>query len=91
MVTGVAFSPFTLLSDDKIRRTAVYDQFGGGRQGGISPSAKNPNISLITDPKTGLQHGYSDGWNGDGCFHYTGESQHGDQELKAGNAAILEY
>lgn len=36
----------------------------------------------------GEPHGYYDGWLG-GCFHYTGEGQRGDQEMKGGNAAIL--
>jgi hypothetical protein len=27
----------------------------------------------------------------DGCYHYTGEGQHGDQEIKSGNAAILRH
>jgi hypothetical protein len=27
----------------------------------------------------------------DGCFHYTGEGQHGDQQMKSGNAAILNH
>jgi hypothetical protein len=27
----------------------------------------------------------------DGCFHYTGEGQRGDQQMKSGNAAILNH
>ena len=27
----------------------------------------------------------------DGCYHYTGEGQYGDQEMKSGNAAILSH
>ncbi len=36
-------------------------------------------------------HGYFDGWKSDGCFHYTGEGQLGDQEMRQGNAAILNH
>jgi AraC-like DNA-binding protein len=31
------------------------------------------------------------GWMTDGCYHYTGEGQYGDQEMKSGNAAILTH
>jgi hypothetical protein len=33
----------------------------------------------------------ADGWREDGCFHYTGEGQYGDQQMKSGNAAILNH
>lgn len=39
----------------------------------------------------GEPHGYFDGWRADGCFHYTGEGQRGDQQMKSGNAAILNH
>jgi hypothetical protein len=40
----------------------------------------------------GKKYGYNfDGWMADGCYHYTGEGQHGDQEMKSGNAAILRH
>ncbi|HEX3173815.1 MAG TPA: hypothetical protein VHQ43_06320 [Solirubrobacterales bacterium] len=50
-----------------------------------------PNVFVFSDPTAGQRHGYYDGWLGDGCFHYTGEGQRGDQELKSGNAAILSH
>lgn len=59
--------------------------------GGISPSRRTPNVLLFSDPATGKQHGYHDEWRTDGCFHYTGEGQRGDQEMRAGNAAILNH
>jgi len=48
-------------------------------------------VFLFTDPKTGLEHGYRDQWKDDGCFHYTGEGQRGDQEMKSGNAAVVNH
>jgi hypothetical protein len=40
----------------------------------------------------GKKYGYNfDGWMPDGCYHYTGEGQHGDQEMKSGNAAIFRH
>ena len=32
-----------------------------------------------------------DGWQSDGCFHYTGEGQRGDQKMIRGNSAILRH
>jgi hypothetical protein len=51
----------------------------------------SPNVFLFTDPITGSEHGYTDGWQSDGCFHYTGEGQRGDQQMKSGNAAVLNH
>lgn len=61
-------------------------------QGGISPSAKSPNVFIITAP-AGEKHGYIyDGYNeDDGYYHYTGEGQHGDQQMVQGNRAIRDH
>jgi hypothetical protein len=73
-----------------IRRTVVHDRFGGSRQGGTIPSRTTPNIMLFKDPKVGQSHGSFDGWVGK-HFYYTGHGQSGDQNLKAGNAAVLAH
>jgi hypothetical protein len=75
----------------RIQRVALQDQYGGRKQGGIGPSRKSPNVFVFSDPVAGEPHGYYDGWQMDGCFHYTGEGQRGDQEMKSGNAAILNH
>lgn len=75
----------------KILRKVLHQRFGGQQQGGISPSAQTPNIFIFYDPETGEQHGYYDNWQADGCLHYTGEGQRGDQEMKSGNAAIYHH
>ena len=46
---------------------------------------------IFSDPVAGERHGYFDGWREDGHFHYTGEGQRGDQQMKSGNAAILRH
>jgi hypothetical protein len=69
----------------------LHKEFGGRWQGGIGPSRKSQNVFVFSDSAAGEPHGYYDGWLGDGCFHYTGEGQHGDQEMKSGNAAILNH
>ncbi len=73
---------------DRIKRTELHQKYGGRGQGGISPSAKSKNVMIFTDPKTGVQHGYYDGWKDDGLFHYTGEGQHGDQTMTSGNRTV---
>jgi hypothetical protein len=76
---------------DEVERKQLHLSFGGRTQGGIGPSAKTPNVFLFTDPISGEKHGYYDGWMPDGCFHYTGEGQYGDQRIISGNASILNH
>jgi 5-methylcytosine-specific restriction enzyme A len=45
-------------------RTEVTAIYGGGKYGGIEPSAQSNNILVYTDPTAGSRHSYFDGW---GC------------------------
>jgi hypothetical protein len=82
----------SLTPGDRIRRTELHAQYGGRRQGGISPSRVSNNVFLITDPGIGERHGYLyDGPREDNYFHYTGEGQYGDQLMAQGNRAILDH
>src|SRR5580700_5976651 len=81
---------FSMKPGETIVRRTLHDRFGGGRQGGISPSRVSPNIFIFT-AASGMQHGYADGWKDDACFHYTGEGQYGDQRMVRGNDAILNH
>ncbi|GLW25318.1 hypothetical protein Mame01_53600 [Microbispora amethystogenes] len=76
---------------DTCVRRELHEQYGGRRQGGIGPSRVTPNVLLFTDPVKGHQHGYYDGWGSDGCYHYAGEGQTGDQKMTQGNLAILNH
>ncbi|HTD09801.1 MAG TPA: hypothetical protein VK680_13010 [Solirubrobacteraceae bacterium] len=80
---------WALQPGEAIERTMLHERYGGRKQGGIGPSRLSPNVLVFSDPAAGEPHGYFDGWRADGCFHYTGEGQRGDQEMKSGNAAIL--
>lgn len=80
-----------LAPGEAIRRKTLHQRYGGGGQGGIAPSARSANVLIFSDPKNGEQHGYIDGWQEDGCFHYTGEGQVGDQQLTHGNKAIADH
>lgn len=76
---------------DQIERLAIHDRYGGRLQSGIGPSSTSPNVFLFADPIVGERHGNFDGWRADGCFHFTGEGQRGDQQMKSGNASILNH
>lgn len=82
---------WTLRPGDRIERKVLHRRYGGRTQGGIGPSAKTPNVFVFTDPVAGEKHGYYDDWMPDGCFHYSGEGQHGDQRMVSGNASILDH
>ena len=82
---------WALQPGEVIERTMLQERYGGRRQGGIGPSRSSPNVMLFSEPAAGEPHGYFDGWRADGCFHYTGEGQRGDQQMKSGNAAILNH
>jgi hypothetical protein len=77
-----------LVSGETLTRRQIHQRFGGREQGGISPSRRAPVVMFFTDPETGHQHGYYDGWGDDGYFHYVGEGQVGDQRMVQGNRAI---
>ena len=79
-----------LKKGDTIARTELHDQYGGGRQGGISPSRKSPNVIIFCDHVEGERHGYSDRREGD-YFLYVGQGQQGDQQMTKGNKAILKH
>jgi hypothetical protein len=82
---------WALLPGETIERKMLHDRYGGRTQGGIAPSTRSPNVMVFSEPAAGEPHGYFDGWRTDGYFHYTGEGQRGDQQMKSGNAAILEH
>ena len=68
----------------------MHDEYGGNRQGGISPSAKVPFIFIFSG-KSGAQYGYRDGWDNHNIFSYTGEGQEGDMQFIKGNLALKDH
>ena len=69
------------------RRRALHAEFGGSYQSGISFSVQAPVVFLFTG-ESGEKHGYRDGWQEDGTYHYSGEGQVGDMTFTRGNLAI---
>lgn len=61
-------------------RPEMKQTFGGGQGQGIQPCSETPNVLLYTDPASGTQYGYHDGWlperDEDGhLFEYTGDGE----------------
>lgn len=84
--------PLHLIPGKRTKRTTLHRRYGGRQQGGISPSAKSPNVFLFTDPERGHRLGYIfDGECDDGLYDYTGEGQSGDQLMIQGNRAIRDH
>jgi 5-methylcytosine-specific restriction protein A len=81
-------SPF--IPNQLYKRSTIHDEFGGNRQGGISPSAKVPYIFIFSG-KSGAQYGYRDGWDNKNIFSYTGEGQIGDMKFTNGNLRLREH
>ena len=81
-------SPF--LPNQLYKRSLIHDEYGGNRQGGISPSAKVPYIFIFSG-KSGAQYGYRDGWDNHNIFSYTGEGQEGDMQFIKGNLALKDH
>jgi len=82
---------WALLPGEVTERKILQQRYGGRPQGRIGPSTRSPNVLLFSDPLAGERHGNIYGWRADGCFHYTGEGQRGDQQMKSGNAAIFKH
>lgn len=72
------------------RQHEIHSLLGGQRQGGISTPAEKPFVIIFTG-EAGKYHGYADGWDEDGVFHYFGEGQSGDMKMSGGNRAINEH
>ena len=81
-------SPF--IPNQLYKRSLIHDEYGGNRQGGISPSAKVPYIFIFSG-KSGAQYGYRYGWDNHNIFSYTGEGQAGDMQFIRGNLALKEH
>ena len=72
------------------RQKEIHALFGGSQRSGICPSGDHPYIFIFTGGK-GESFGYTDHWDDDGIFHYTGEGQIGDMSFLRGNKAIRDH
>lgn len=64
--------------------------FGGGRQGGISDSARTPVTFLFTG-ESGERYGYADRFDDEGTFFFSGEGQKGGMTFVRGNLAVRDH
>src|SRR5436190_22372718 len=76
-----------LAEGEMIRRKDLQDRLGGNRQRGIVTTAND----ILLFSEGGEEHGYDDFAEGDDFYVYTGEGKTGDQEMRRGNAAILQH
>lgn len=72
------------------RRKDIHGLLKGQQQGGICTPKEHPFVVLFTG-ESGEQYGYSDGWDENGVFSYTGEGQNGDMQFLRGNKAIRDH
>ncbi|WP_267883226.1 SAV_2336 N-terminal domain-related protein [Streptomyces sp. NRRL S-1868] len=93
-------SPTTVIPGQLTTRAEMKKLFGGGLQGGITPSTTTPNILIYSDHASGHRYGYYDGWLPENdeygpLFEYTGAGTVGDQTFTgragANNKAILHH
>ena len=85
-VQKISFRPNQIYN----RRNDIHAVWKGQQQGGVATPASAPFIFIFTG-EAGEQHGYSDGWDDGGVFHYTGEGQIGDMTFIRGNRAIRDH
>ncbi|ADU38550.1 HNH endonuclease [Variovorax paradoxus] len=83
-------APSFVLSKVYRRKSELHEPFGGSRQSGISESARFLVVFLFTGD-SGERYGYSDRFDEDGTFFFTGEGQRGDMLFKRGNLAIRDH
>lgn len=72
------------------RRSDIHGIYKGQQYGGIATPAEHPYIFIFTG-NNGEQYGYTDGYNKEGVFNYTGEGQEGDMKMTKGNLAIRDH
>mgnify|MGYP006096508191 CR=1 FL=1 len=75
---------------EKYKRKHIHIKYGGGHQSGISNSSNKPFIFIFSG-KSGKDHGYSDEWDEEGYFWYSGQGQKGDMAFVRGNKSILNH
>lgn len=72
------------------RRNDIHAIFKGQQYGGIATPAEAPFVFLFTGD-AGEEFGYTDKFQSDGMYWYTGEGQLGDMQMAKGNAAIYNH
>lgn len=80
-----------LVIGQTLPRREVHRKYRGQQRGGIATPSSLNAVFFFTEPEKGRRHGYYDGMAADGCFHYVGEGQRGDQTFERGNKAILNH
>lgn len=89
-VEDIPDDPSEFAIGSRYNRWELHDIYGGQRYYGIvTPSDQDFIIAFTGD--SGGTYGYSDGFQEDGSFKYTGEGQEGDMTMDKGNAALRDH
>lgn len=72
------------------RRKHLNDRFGGNRMSGIVTSPQEP-VVLLFHTEEPTQQFYSDGFDSEGVYWYSGEGTSGDMEWTRANRAIRDH
>lgn len=79
-----------LLITSVYRRSELHERFGGSRFSGIVPSKREPAVLLFHTQEPAQQF-YSDGFDDDGVYWYSGEGSSGDMTWIASNRAVRDH
>lgn len=89
-VSGIPDSPTEFDIGSRYNRWELHDIYGGQRYYGIvTPSDQDFILAFTGD--SGDTYGYTDGFQEDGSFRYTGEGQEGDMTMDKGNVALRDH
>jgi len=71
-------------------RKEINNMLGGQEQGGISTPRSAPCV-LLFRRKNALGYMQDDGWQLDGFYHFTGQGQSFDMQMKRGNKSVRNH
>jgi 5-methylcytosine-specific restriction protein A len=89
-VSNIPDDPTEFDIGSRYNRWELHDIYEGQRYYGIAtPSDQDFILAFTSD--SGDTYGYSDGFQEDGSFTYTGEGQEGDMTMDKGNVALRDH
>ena len=89
-VSDIPDDPAEFKIGSRYNRWELHDIYGGQRYSGIATPSDQDFILAFTGD-SGDTYGYSDGFQEDGSFKYTGEGQEGDMTMDKGNVALRDH
>ena len=75
---------------DFIYRRELHRLFGGSDKADVTSSSQSSDVFVFCMDVSWETPGLVEGWKEDGCFHFMGERQTGNQRMRRANRTILE-